>query len=177
MTPKPQSYLRPADLALQYPRQTGKMKGFLKSRGVPQSKIEDIISEAWLRGLESLDPSRGLDVVQWVWYILQHNLLPQFGRDRKKSGGTDLLDDPPDNRGDSIDDMEEHRSLIAHLKKHLPSDLRRLLNAMEEVTAQTDSQHIYQEVAERLGLTITQCRNLVKRLKRHSLKLRSTYLK
>lgn len=177
MISKPESHPHSADLALRYPRQTGIMKGFLRKYRVPQSKIEDMISEAWTRGLETFDPSRGLDPVQWVWYILQHNLLPQFGRDRTRNDGREFFDHPPAATTELEDDARERQVLIAHLKQHLPPDLLRLLNAMEKVTAQTDSQHIYEEVAARLHVTMPKCRNMVKRLKRHSLRLRSKYLK
>ncbi|MBX2993037.1 MAG: sigma-70 family RNA polymerase sigma factor [Bacteroidetes bacterium] len=151
------------------------MKGFLRKHGVPQSAVEDIVSEAWTRGLETFNPSSGLELVQWVWYILEHNLLPQFGRDRKKYDVAELLDDPPDNTAEPVGDTDEQQALISFLRGHLPSDVLRLFNAIEEVTDQTDSQHIYEEVAARLNITMPQCRNMVKKLKRHCSKLRSKY--
>lgn len=151
------------------------MKGYLRERGVPSEEIDDMVSEAWTRGLETFDPSHGLDPVQWVWYILQNNLLPQFGRKRKKNDAAELLDDPPDNTAEPVGDTDEQQRLILFLRDGLPPDLLRLFNTIEDVAAETDSQHIYKQVAARLDISMPQCRNMVKRLKRTCFRLRKTY--
>lgn len=158
-----------------YPQQTAKMKSYALKHGVPLTEAEDIVSQGWTRALETYDPSCGLDVVQWAWYILQHNLVPQYGRSRKVRGyQTTLEDDPPDEATQTIE-TDDPEQLVRHLRANLPADLLIVFDAMADVTAATDSQHIYQQVAARLNITMPECRNRVKRLKRACIKIRKNY--
>jgi DNA-directed RNA polymerase specialized sigma24 family protein len=163
--------------AEQYPEQTGTMKGYLKKHGVPEREVEDMVSEAWARGLETFDRRHGLQLVQWVWYILQHNILPQYGR-RSKAIQEPIEDDPPDHTAASLDEIEaeeQRQRLISFLQRNLPPDLLKLFNIIQEVTAETDSQQFYAEVATRLGIPMPKCRNMVKRLKRTCKLLRDKF--
>lgn len=173
MIPKPELHQPSADLALRYPEQAAKMKGYLRKHGVPEGKIEDIASEAWTGALETYDQAHGLDMIQWAWYILQHNALPQYGRDAKASKTIPLEEDPPDEPEESPDETQTR--LIAFLRSHLPNDLRVMFDAIKEVTSETDSQHIYDQVAARLNVPMKQCRTMVKRLKRTCSKLLEIY--
>lgn len=158
-----------------YPQQTAKMKSYALKHGIPSAEADDIVSEAWTRALETYDPSFGLEPVQWAWYILQHNLVPQYGRSRKVRGyQTTLEDDPPDEATQTIE-TDDPEQLVRHLRANLPADLLIVFDAMADVTAATDSQHIYQQVAARLNITMPECRNRVKRLKRACIKIRKNY--
>lgn len=158
-----------------YPQQTGKMKGYLHKHGVPSGEVDDMISEAWTRALETYDQSYGLDLVQWVWHILQHNLLPGYWRDRKSHPYHEALEDDPPGETTQISEAPDPQDFVEHLRASLPHDLLGLFDAIQEVTAETDSQHIYKQVAERQNLSMPECRNRVKRLKRASIKIRKNY--
>ena len=161
----------------EYPKQTGKMKGYLIKHGVPESEVEDMVSEAWARGLETFDRRHGLQLVQWVWYILQHNILPQYGRS-SKAIQEPIEDDPPDHTTPSLDEIEveeERQRLISFLQGNLPPDLLKFFNVIQEVTAETDSQQFYAEVATRLGISMPKCWNRAKQLKRACNRLRDKF--
>jgi hypothetical protein len=86
MKPAAESHRHAVSFAEQYPEQTRKMNSYLRKQGVRDARIEDMVSEAWTRALETFDAEYGLHHVQWAWYILQHNLLPSYGRNRKAGG-------------------------------------------------------------------------------------------
>ncbi len=159
----------------QYPQQIGKMKGYLSKHGVPRGEIDDMVSEAWTRAMETYDPSRGLEPVLWAWHILQYNLLPQYGREKKTHPHPETWDEDPPDETTPTSEARDPRQFVEQLRASLPHDLLGFFDAIQAVTAETDSQHIYKQVAERLKMSMPECRNMVKRLKRACIKIRKNY--
>jgi DNA-directed RNA polymerase specialized sigma24 family protein len=156
------------------------MKGYVQRLGIAKAEAEDLVSDAWRRALETYNPSFGLDPVQWAWHILQYNMLPQhWRRQEHRRSETTLEDDPPDDSAQALDariaDEQEPERFIAFLRANLPPDLLKLLDAMMNVLAETNSRHIYEQVASQLNISMPKCRNMVKRLKRVCTKLRKLY--
>lgn len=184
----PQSIARPrpaAGIAQKYPKQYARMVGYLHRQGVRGDESKDLASEAWTHGLETFDPTQGLELVQWVWWVLQNNTLPAFHRRQKqhrqllRSSNQMIVQnlelEAANAETTSSDDTEEYRRFISSLREALPTELCELLDAMEQVTTETDSVHIYGEVSRRLNISLTECRKRVKRIKRAARKMRPEY--
>ncbi|MBM4160676.1 MAG: hypothetical protein FJ217_06225 [Ignavibacteria bacterium] len=156
-----------------YPNQYKRMFGFLGSSGVPENERHDLINDTWLKTMETFDPAKGIDPIQWAWWLLQRNILPAYGRrkgirDRQLSANDGL----PDPAGEEDDESAGGAmEIVNYLKAHLPRDLVVFMDAICSVKAKTHSEHIYAEVAGSLKVSMKECRNRVKRLRRASLKL------
>lgn len=153
---------------------------FLGSHKVPQEEIHDLINDAWLQGMETFDESKGLEEVQWVWWVLQRNILPGYGRKKKKFqfeyfSSDEKVSDPPE----SEESQSEHEAdvLTRFLREHLPDDLATIFQTLLSMVEKTDSKHIYQETARQLNVSIEECRNRVKRLRRACDKLKAQWEK
>ena len=158
----------------QYPNQYKGMVGFLRSYAIPENDRHDLINDAWLKTMRTFDPSKGIDPIQWAWWLLQRNVLPAYGRSRKgmrveQLPANDMLPNPPGEEDDesAVRAME----IVNYLKAHLPEDLVVVMDAIHSIKAKMDSEHIYAEVADSLMVSMKECRNRVKRLRRASLKL------
>jgi hypothetical protein len=158
----------------EYPNQYKRMVAFLESRGVAANDVHDLINAAWLKTMETFDPSKGIGPIQWAWWLLQRNVLPAYGRGRKRMRlgqlpGNGILPDPRDEEDD--ESAGRAMEVVSYLKARLPAELVLVMNAIESIKTKTDSEHIYAEVAGSLMVSMKECRNLVKRLRRASLKL------
>jgi len=158
----------------QYPNQHKRMVGFLRCHGIPENERHDLINDAWLKAMQTFDPSKGIDAIQWAWWLLQRNVVPGYARTRRRMRveqmpADDILPHPSAEEEDesAVRAME----LVNYLKAHLPEDLVVVMDAIYIVKARMDSENIYTEVARRLVVSMKECRNRVKRLRRSSLKL------
>jgi DNA-directed RNA polymerase specialized sigma24 family protein len=185
----PQAELRRSDASAEfaeaYPVQYKKMLGFVRSKGVPGRDAHDVVNDAWAVGIGKYDKARGLAPVYWVWYVLEWNALPQYFRKRNQKFGetysqreelrdTEMMEAVAD--PDAVDPFEESHELVEFLRKRLPVRLRELFDTLFQVMAEidsasgtargTDSKHIYPEVAKRLEISMPECRNRMKKLRR-----------
>ncbi len=162
----------------EYPNQYQRMVGFVRSHGILEKDIHDLINDAWLRAMETFDPAKGIDPIQWSWWLLQHNFLPGHERNKKKSQfqnislGETESDLPASENAHSA---SEASVFTAFLKENLPDDLTMMLDALLSILGKTDSKHIYQETATQLDIPMKECRNRIKRLRRACHKLRSQW--
>jgi len=163
------------EFARAYPVQYEKMLNFVRMKGIRERDAHDVVSEAWAVGIKKYEPSKGLAPVQWVWFILENNVVPQYFRKRtQKCGETSSLREElhdPETMEDfadtgSADSPREARELVELLREYLPDQLQEVFETMLRVEAETESKQIYLEVAKRLGITKPECRNLMKRLRR-----------
>jgi len=158
----------------EYPNQYKRMVAFLESRGVAANDVHDLINDAWLKTMKTFDPSKGIDPIQWAWWLLQRNVLPAYARSRGRMRVEPLPADDmlPVAPGEEHDESAGRAmEIVNYLKAHLPEDLVVVMDAIHCVKAKMDSEHIYAEVAHSLMVSMKECRNLVKRLRRASLKL------
>jgi DNA-directed RNA polymerase specialized sigma24 family protein len=158
----------------EYPNQYKRMVGFLRCHAIPENDTHDVINDAWLKAMQTFDPSKGIDPIQWAWWLLERNVLPAYGRSRgamwvEPLPPDDMLPDAPGEEDDesAVRAME----LVNYLKAHLPEDLVAVMDAIHSVKAKMVSEHIYAEVADSLMVSMKEFRNRVKRLRRSSLKL------
>jgi DNA-directed RNA polymerase specialized sigma24 family protein len=164
-------YAGNAFLQPEYPNQYKRMVGYAQSKGIANDTARDLANDAWLKALETFDESKGLDRIQWAWWIFQHNVLPGYGRERKKNQLAEK-DSEFNDEAAPESEKEDADPLFAFLRNHLPDDLRSLLDLLLSILEKTDSKHINQEAAQRLNISIKECRNRMKRLRRacHNLK-------
>jgi DNA-directed RNA polymerase specialized sigma24 family protein len=158
-------------IATEYPNQFRRMVGYAQSKGIAGDTARDLANDAWLKALEKFDKSKGLDRIQWAWWIFQHNVLPGYGRERKKN----QLPEKDSECNDEADPESEEQDVVSFsmfIRNHLSDDLRSLFDMLLSILGGTDSKHIYQEAAQRLNISIEECRNRMKRLRRacHNLK-------
>jgi RNA polymerase sigma factor (sigma-70 family) len=158
----------------EYPNQYKRMVGFLRNHAVSEDDSQDLINDAWLKTMGTFDPSKGIDPIQWAWWLLERNILPAYARSRKRMRVEqlpvdDVLLDPPCEEED--ESASRAMEIVNYLKAHLPEDLVVVMDAIYIVKARMDSENIYTEVARHLVVSMKECRNRVKRLRRASLKL------
>jgi DNA-directed RNA polymerase specialized sigma24 family protein len=168
---------RTAGLSLieaEYPNQYKRMVGFVRSHAIPENDRHDLINDAWLKTMKTFDPSKGIDPIQWAWWLLQRNVLPAYARSRGRMRVEPLPADDmlPVAPGEEHDESAGRAmEIVNYLKAHLPEDLVVVMDAIHCVKAKMDSEHIYAEVAHSLMVSMKECRNRMKRLRRASLKL------
>jgi RNA polymerase sigma factor (sigma-70 family) len=168
---------QPADvsaLATDYPNQFRRMVGYAQSKGIAGDTARDLANDAWLRSLETFDESKGLDRIQWAWWIFQHNVLPGYARQKKKNESVQK-DSKLNDEDDSESREQDADPFFAFLRNNLPDDHRSLLSVLLAILEKTDSKHIYQEAAQQLNISIKQCRNRMKRLRRACQRLKSKW--
>jgi DNA-directed RNA polymerase specialized sigma24 family protein len=162
----------------EYPNQYKRMVGFLQRRAVPENDRHDLVNAAWLKTMETFDPSKGIDPIQWAWWLLQRNVVPGYARTRRRMRveqmpADDILAHPSAEEEDELGIRAIE--LVNYLKAHLPEDLVVVMEAIRSVKLRMDSEHIYAEVADALKVSMKECRNRMKRLRRASLKLLPQY--
>ncbi|MFH0991642.1 MAG: sigma-70 family RNA polymerase sigma factor [bacterium] len=164
----------------EYPNQYKRMVKFLFSRGISEDESHDLINDAWLKAMQTFDESKHISEVQWAWWLLQHNMLPDRGRKKKKFKHEYFsADENPDDHPVLEESQPTHEAdlLTGFLQKHLPDDLATTLEVLISILQKTNSKHIYRETAQQLGLSIKECRNLMKRLRRACNKLKAKWEK
>lgn len=164
----------------EYPNQYKRMVGFLRSHAIPENDRHDLINDTWLKTMGTFDPSRGIDPIQWAWWLLQRKVLPAYGRGRNRMRvgqlpANDMLADPAGE--EDAESAGRAMEIVNYLKAHLPEDLVVVMDAIHSIKARIDSEHIYSEVADSLMVSMKECRNRQKRLKRECLKLKSQWEK
>lgn len=158
----------------EYPNQYNRMVDFLRSQGIAENDRHDLINDAWLQAMETFDSSRGLTEIQWAWWVLQHNMIPGYYRARAKRR-EDRLPEEFEVEDASNAALNLSEELTGFLENRLARDLNELFHVLLQIIGNTASQHVFNEVSQRLDIPMKECRNRMKRLRRACHKLKSQW--